>query len=166
MNTSKLFVSLDINEGLTGEFISALNTFSYQHPIIKAQSGEEETWMLKTIFTTEEPFPTVLRRSEIVETQSIEISPIEQALIEVESRTKELTILNTKFTRVAKAGEQSPSINLLSSGINNTLDASGSSSYRQIFLTPDYLAKFPDRATQIQRLRTAVDDQVRFTIWR
>ena len=59
-----------------------------------------------------------------------------------------------------KGGEQSSSITLLSSGINNTLDTSGLSSYRQTFLTAEYLSKFPERASQVARLRTALDDQV------
>jgi len=50
--------------------------------------GSEEIWTEKSFFTTEEPFPTVLRRSEILTTDVVEISPLENALTEVEEKNK------------------------------------------------------------------------------
>ena len=53
-----------------------------------ARDGTEEVWIEKTYLTTEEYFPTVLRRSEVVAVQVVPISPVETALLEVEQRTR------------------------------------------------------------------------------
>jgi dedicator of cytokinesis protein 3 len=115
-------------------------------------------------FTTEETFPTVLRRSEVVEIQEVEISPLENALTEVETKTKELATQNVKYTALAKTS-QVVSTNPLARILNIAVDApadSGIASYRNTFFAPDYLARFPERAEQVEKLRLALDEHVRF----
>lgn len=122
-------------------------------------------WLEKTYFTTEEAFPTVLRRSEVVAMELLEISPIENALHEVEQKTKELASLNLKYAAVAKT-TQAVSTNTLSMSLNSAVDApvdGGISSYRQLFFNPDYLGRYPERAELVEKLRKAIDDQVSIT---
>lgn len=122
--------------------------------------------MEKTYFTTEEAFPTVLRRSEVVAMEVLDISPIENALHEVEQKTKELTSLNFKYAALAKTA-QVVSTNALSMSLNGAVDApvdGGISSYRQIFFNPDYVARYPDRTELVEKLRKAIDDQVCYFI--
>ncbi|KAJ8488189.1 hypothetical protein ONZ45_g14041 [Pleurotus djamor] len=132
-------------------------------PLSLMRDGTEEVWTEKTFFTTEEEFPTVLRRSEVVEIVVTEISPLESALTEVESKTKELGALNQKFSALAKTAH-TVSTNALSMCLNGAVDAptnSGVAAYRQTFLTPEYLSKNQDRVELIDKLKTAIDDQVR-----
>lgn len=133
-------------------------------PVSKVgRNGEEEIWSLKTFFTTEETFPTVLRRSEVVDIQTEEISPLEDAIIAVEQKTKELSSLNLKYTTLAKSGQQI-NTNLLSRALDTVVDApsgTGIPSYRQQFLTPEFIAQNPKHADAVQKLRDAIDDQVR-----
>jgi dedicator of cytokinesis protein 3 len=122
----------------------------------------EETWLEKTFYTTEETFPTVLRRSEVVNMDVAEISPLENALQEVEEKTKELAGLHQKFQALAKT-TQDVSTNALAMCLNSAVDAplnTGIASYRQIFFSPDYIARNPERAEMVEKLRSAIDEQV------
>jgi dedicator of cytokinesis protein 3 len=118
--------------------------------------------MEKSYFTTEESFPTVLKRSEIIRLEVNEISPVEIALAEVEQKNKELTSLNLKYSSLAKTS-QVVSTNPLSMALNSVVDApagGGISSYRTSFMAPDYVTKYPDRQEFVDKLRSAVDQQV------
>ena len=126
------------------------------------RDGMEETWIEKTFLTTEEYFPTVLRRSEVVDTQVANISPVETALLEVELRTRELAGLNQKYSSLAKTA-QHISTNALAMSLNAAVDApmnSGVGTFRQVFLSEEYVSKHPERAEQVDKLRSAIDEQV------
>lgn len=48
--------------------------------------------------------------------------------------------------------------------LNRAVDApsnTGIAVYRQTFLSSDYVSRFPDREELVERLRIAIDDQVR-----
>ncbi|KAF4598371.1 hypothetical protein EYR38_006773 [Pleurotus pulmonarius] len=143
---------------------SAINLFSCSRPIRKVmRDGTEEVWTEKTFFTTEEEFPTVLRRSEVIAIDVTEISPLESALADVESKTKELLALYQKFSALAKTAH-TVSTNALSMCLNGAVDAptnTGIALYRQTFLTPEYVSRNPERIELIEKLRNAIDDQVR-----
>lgn len=112
--------------------------------------------------TTEELFPTVLRRSEIMDVQHVEISPLENALLAVQQQTKDLTALDIKFTALAKI-DAVPSTNALTMALNEIVDFPsdmGLALYRQTFLTADYLARHLDQEPYVRKLRDAIDDLV------
>lgn len=107
-------------------------------------------------------FPTVLRRSEVIGIEILEISPLEIALNEVDEKTKELTALHMKYQTVAKT-TQLVSTNALAMSLNSAVDAplnKGIGSYRQTFFDPDYLARNPERAEMVNKLKAAIDEQV------
>ncbi|KAJ6607782.1 cytoplasmic protein [Mycena sp. CBHHK59/15] len=142
---------------------SAINLFSSSRQIKKiTRTGAEEIWIEKTYFTTEEAFPTVLRRSEVVGLEIVEISPVENALSEVELKTKELAALNLKYQALAKTA-QPVSTNALAMCLNSAVDApmnTGVSAYRQTFFDPEYIIRNPERAELVEKLRSAIDEQV------
>ncbi|KAF8629268.1 hypothetical protein AX17_005847 [Amanita inopinata Kibby_2008] len=141
-----------------------INLFCSSRQVKKvARDGSEEIWMEKAYLTTEEPFPTVLRRSEVLNTDIVEVSPLENALNEVEEKTKELTSLKIKYEALAKT-TQPVSTNALAMSLNSAVDAplnTGVASYRQIFFDPSYIARYPERAELVEKLRAAIDNQVR-----
>jgi dedicator of cytokinesis protein 3 len=147
---------------LTGPF-SAINYFSSPRPIIKVdRDGNEETWIEKTYFTTEESFPAVLRRSEVVAVEVIELSPVESALLEVGLKNKELNALHMKYSMLAKTA-QVVSTNPLSMALNGVVDTpagGGIANYRASFLVHDYATRYPERKELVDKLRAAVDEQV------
>lgn len=144
---------------------SAINLFSSSRQVKKTtRDGTEETWLEKTYYTTEEVFPTVLRRSEVIGLEVIEMSPLEIALNEVEQKTKELMALNIKYQALAKTS-QLVTTNALAMSLNSAVDApmnTGIASYRQMFFSPDYVARHPERSQLVDKLRNAIDEQVRF----
>ena len=92
----------------------------------------------------------------------VEISPIENALTEVEQKTKELAALNLRYQALAKTSQQ-VSTNSLAMCLNSAVDApmnTGIASYRLIFFDADYIARNPERASMVEKLRSAIDDQV------
>ncbi|KAG6857267.1 hypothetical protein H0H87_007100 [Tephrocybe sp. NHM501043] len=143
---------------------SAINLFSSSRQVKKnTRDGTEEVWLEKTYYTTEEAFPTVLRRSEVIGLELIEMSPLEIALSEVDLKTKELAALNVKYQALAKTS-QLVSTNVLAMSLNSAVDApmnTGIASYRQVFFSPDYVARHPERAELVDKLRAAIDEQVR-----
>jgi dedicator of cytokinesis protein 3 len=143
---------------------SAINYFSSPRHIIKVdRDGNEETWVEKTYFTTEESFPAVLRRSEVVAVEVIELSPVENALLEVEQKNKELNALNMRYSTLAKTA-QVVSTNPLSMALNGVVDTpagGGIANHRTSFLTHDYVTRHPERKEIVDNLRAAVDEQVR-----
>ncbi|KAK2467786.1 hypothetical protein APHAL10511_000081 [Amanita phalloides] len=141
-----------------------INIFCSSRPVKKtSRDGFEEVWTEKTYFTTEEPFPTVLRRSEILSMDVVEISPLEMALNEVEDKTKELASLRVKYEGLAKTAHP-VSTNALAMSLNSVVDAplnAGIASYRHIFFDPSYISRYPERAEMVEKLRVAIDNQVR-----
>ncbi|KAF8891672.1 C2 domain in Dock180 and Zizimin proteins-domain-containing protein [Infundibulicybe gibba] len=143
---------------------SAVNLFSSTRQVKKStRDGTEEIWLEKTYLTTEEAFPTVLRRSEVVGLEIVEISPLENALQEVEKKTKELAALHLKYQSLAKTA-QLVSTNALAMSLNSAVDAplnTSIASYRQMFFDPAYITLHPERTELVEKLRAAIDDQVR-----
>ncbi|KAI8969583.1 cytoplasmic protein [Trametes punicea] len=143
---------------------SDINLFSYSRPVTKiAPDGTEEVWIEKTYLTTEQYFPTVLRRSDVIHVEVVNLSPVETALLEVEQRTRELAGLNQKYSALAKTA-QHVSTNVLAMSLNAAVDAplnSGVGAFRQIFLSENYIERFPERAQHVEKLRQAIDEQVR-----
>ncbi|KAK0461408.1 uncharacterized protein EV420DRAFT_1619788 [Desarmillaria tabescens] len=143
---------------------SAINLFSSSRQVKKlGRDGSDEIWVEKTYFTTEETFPTVLRRSQVIELEVVELSPVENALTEVETKTKDLAALSIRYQSLAKTAQQ-VSTNALSMALNSAVDApmnTGVASYRQTFFNSEYVTRNPDRAEMVERLRVAIDEQVR-----
>jgi hypothetical protein len=76
-------------------FRSDVNRFSYSRSIVP--NGLEGADLVnvvleKTFLMTEEYFPTVLKRSEIVQTEIVIISALDAALADVSQKTKELKV--------------------------------------------------------------------------
>ena len=150
------------------DFCSAINLFSYSRPFTKASLAEEnphfrDIWTEKTYLTTEETFPTVLRRSEVVELQVVVISALDSALLDVETRNKELAGLETKYSALAKT-QANVSATALAMALNAAVDTppeSGVPVYRDAFFRTEYLARYPEVEPQLQKLKAAIDEQVR-----
>jgi dedicator of cytokinesis protein 3 len=115
----------------------------------------------KTFYTTDAIFPTVLRRSEVVDVQVVSISPLDNALVNVENKTRDLAALYVKYSALSKT-TQVISTNTLSMALNSAVDTphGGVPSYRQMFLSSEYIDRNPDRAAQIDKLGKAIDEHV------
>ncbi|KIO32188.1 hypothetical protein M407DRAFT_67006 [Tulasnella calospora MUT 4182] len=163
--TLSIFTNPDVPESVRKYYEhSAINLFSSKRQVFpNSQAGFCDTWVEKTFYTTEETFPTVLRRSEIVSVQVVETSPIENAIQDVEARTRELHMLELKYKTLAQT-ERVISTNPLTAALNNAVDSpddSGVLLYRQAFLSPDYLTEHPDQVDAMHKLSVVIEDHVR-----
>ncbi|MBW0469397.1 hypothetical protein O181_009112 [Austropuccinia psidii MF-1] len=144
---------------------NATNTFSYSKPFNKDNVDSNDSvhmWVEKTFLVCEAAFPTVLKRSEVVEIRVLEISPIENAIMSIEQKTKELESLQQRYLALSKTGEAKLNTNPLSMALNNLVDTpanSGIEAYKTAFLTPSYLERHPDQYQSVQILRQAIDHQ-------
>lgn len=126
------------------------------------QEDLEDVWTEKTYLTTEESFPTVLRRSEVIQEEAVEISPVQNALTVIEQQMKDLTILEAKFSTLAKL-DAAVSTNALSMALNEAVDApanNGVPLYRETFLLGDYASQNPDQVPWVDKLRESIDELV------
>ncbi|KAF8135611.1 hypothetical protein EV363DRAFT_1396094 [Boletus edulis] len=142
---------------------SSVNVFSITRPITKTdRDGNEEMWLEKTCYTTEQAFPTVLGRSDITEWEVVEISPVDHAYNEVEQKTRELDFLHLRYSALAKTA-QIFSTNALSMTLNAAVDppTDGIPGYREAYFNSTYIVRHAEREEQVDRLRTAIDDHVR-----
>lgn len=88
---------------------------------------------------------------------------MDNALLDVEQKTKELQALETKFSALAKT---STSVNAtaLSMALNAVVDTpsdSGVPVYRDSFFRTEYLARNPSQESRLQKLKAAIDELVR-----
>ncbi|PWY82904.1 hypothetical protein BO70DRAFT_404449 [Aspergillus heteromorphus CBS 117.55] len=68
----------------------------------------KEQWVEKVVYTTADPFPNILRRSEVVEVKEVAMSPLQTALERTWRKTQELSLLQ----RRAASGEDTSLTNL------------------------------------------------------
>lgn len=100
-----------------------VRTFAVVHEQREVEMAE---WSEKTVFMTEEAFPTILKRSEIVETEVVGVSPIERAIEEVLRRTEELVALEKRFNANGAEGGEKMDITPLSVALTAAVDATKS----------------------------------------
>lgn len=190
--TSPIFTNIDVPLTVRNYYEhNATDTFSFRRDVVKAEESVARsqfefasTWIEKTVLICADIFPTVLRRSEIVDVQVIEISPIENAIDIVTSKTSELDNLERRYRKLGKSTGDPRKLNTnpLSQALNSAVDApsqGGIPMFKQgksivcdsalrdsdhgplpAFLGTDYMASHPGQADFVQRLRQAIDQQV------
>lgn len=120
-----------------------------------------ELWTEKTFLVTEHPLPYLLRRSEVVSVKSFELSPIENAVMTVINKNKELLQLTKRFAPVTKG--QDVNCNPLTMSLNGAIDApvnGGITMYRLAFLNEEFQHEFPDKIPLVEKLMEEIVEQV------
>lgn len=125
-----------------------INTFMFETPFTlegKAHGKLEEQWKRRVILKTDYFFPYVKKRIQIVETEVLEMSPIEVAIDEMESRVKELLeIINKHPTDVKK-------LQLKLQGSISVQVNAGPLAYASTFLEETNCSSYP--VNQVSRLK-------------
>ncbi|KAE8266357.1 hypothetical protein A4X09_0g5990 [Tilletia walkeri] len=155
---------------------NAVNLFSFSRTIHKPSANRvpkqqdgspdfTELWVEKTYLRCEDTFPTVLRRSEVADVKVVEISPLENALNDVNVKRDELEMLEKKYVAlraVSKPGKINT--NRLSMALNSAVDApahSGIPMYKRSFFTPSFISTNADKEEMVMQLRNAIDAQAK-----
>ena len=110
---------------------NGIQRFSFLRPYSRGEEGGEGvlTWIEKTWLTTVKPLPDVLNRSEVVDIQYEQISPLSTALSEVGKATKALRTLSKGKS------ESGVDVKLLGTVLNGAVDSpvnGGVKLYRQV----------------------------------
>ncbi|CAG8657138.1 13718_t:CDS:2, partial [Acaulospora morrowiae] len=150
---------------------NSINTFSFSRPVNKNPDGVKSTnefldlWTEKTILISEDHFPTVLRRSEIVQVTVIEVSPIENAVATMKAKNQELLTLESKYGAYLNSkGSDKVNTNPLSMSLNGAVDApvnGGVPMYKKAFFSKEFLAENPEKEVFVEKLKEAIEEQVR-----
>ncbi|KAB8067255.1 hypothetical protein BDV29DRAFT_186479 [Aspergillus leporis] len=112
-----------------------------------------EQWVEKAVYTTAEPFPNILRRSEVVSVEELALTPLQTALERTWRKSQELTLLQ----RRAASGEDT-SLSNLTEALEHLLELNSSSAgcvalYRQ-FLSDSHGDE--DTPTPVDPMRHAL----------
>ena len=97
-------------------------------------SGVQDQWIEKTVYTTTEAFPTILRRSEIIAIDTVRLTPTQTALERTTRKTAELATLEKRVVN----GDESGFSNL-TEAIISSVDPSSVATvaqYRQLIPRP------------------------------
>lgn len=96
-----------------------------------------DLWVEETIYETFNTFPTLMNRGEIVQTQTTKLSPIQNALRTLSSKTQDLVNAEIGAQKSIRDNERkSTSFNELSRNLSGTVDApvnGGIGQYREFF---------------------------------
>ena len=104
------------------------------------KTGVQDQWVEKTVYTTAEEFPTILRRSEVVEDEMIPLSPLQTAVERTVRKTFELAILGKRVR-----GGDSASLVTLMDAIKVSVDPTSITSVAQY---RDVLSKAAEDRTE------------------
>lgn len=103
-----------VREHLLTSVTSSFSITSKKH---MSDNNVKEQWVGKTIFTTAESFPNVLRRSEIIAAEEIVLTPLQTAIERTSRKTQELLVLEKKISSGDDAG-----LNSLTEVLSQMLD--------------------------------------------
>lgn len=113
-------------------------------------------WIKKTYLFTKESFPTFFRRSEIIRTVSIELSPIENAIKIIKDKNKQLSnIAETTKQKNTYSGQFTMALN----GVIDAAVAGGVSQLADVFFSADFILAHPDKAEYVRKLRFVLETQ-------
>jgi hypothetical protein len=116
----------------TREFIltSRPQQFSVTSKRHSANTNIKDQWIEKTVYTTVEAFPTILRRSEITSVDVVSLSPLQTAVERITRKTSELAILGMRI----RDGDKS-NIPSMTEAIKSSVDPASTTSvslYREL----------------------------------
>jgi hypothetical protein len=119
-----------------------------------------ELWTEKTVMITGDTFPFVSSRSKVHQTFVFEISPIENAILAVRGKNRELVYLESKYSALASKTESSMhelNVSPFTMALNGVVDApvnGGIPLYKKVFLN------VVEKSANAEILEAAILEQV------
>ena len=108
---------------------------------------------------TEETFPSILSFSRVIERHEVELTPIENAIVNIERKNEELRDIYTSLSDPTS----SASINGLTMALNGVIDAEvngGIKKYQEAFFSPEFLQENPNNENNIIRIKQALRESI------
>lgn len=137
------------------KFRQNLKRFSYARPL-PGNTSPLDLWVEKTTYETYQSFPTIVKRSEVKNISIIKLSPLENALEVLQSKTGDLIDLETTLN-ATKKGDQSSSVSRLDLVLSGAVDSpiNGGIQLYRAFLEDENLRAEPKSAPLVTALEDA-----------
>jgi dedicator of cytokinesis protein 3 len=121
----------------------------------------------RQVLICEDSFPSVLRRSEIIEIRITEVSPIETALLDLATQSSVLVELEHRYralgqtmtTEDERTRIRTGDLSMLLNSLVDVPEGTGTIRYKA-FLTTSYRLQNPEVAPLVEKLAVAMDDMV------
>lgn len=138
-----------------------VNCFLYSKPFRKnKQKGETQTqefadlWYNNWYMVTEDAFPTVHTRSEVIKKIVVETTPIQNAIAMVSDKNREIQQVT------AKQEAAGSTLTLVLKGVIDAAVNGGTALYSSAFLNESYLSKAPGDISLCEQLSAALEAQI------
>lgn len=112
--------------------MNGTNRFSYSRTFTKTEEDNIynsifpseflSSWTEKTTLTCADAFPTVLKRTEVVDREVEEFTPLEISLESIEKRTIELLALEKRYSAIKESESPKINTNPLAMALNDAVD--------------------------------------------
>jgi len=142
-----------------------VETFTYSKPFRKDKDKKPENefegmWIKNTHFQTNDMFPTIRRRSEVVRMWESETNPLENAINILQTKNEELDALIAKYSaQNASQIQLSP----FTGALNGVIDAAvsgGVAVFQRTFLTKEYEKENPNSGEMLEKLKQKISEHV------
>ena len=114
--------------------------------------------MKNTYYITEDTFPTIHRRSQIIRKDVKESHPIENAFKSVQEKNKELEEFNSKF---ASENAQLQSFTMILKGTIDAAVNGGTEKYKDAFFTATFEKENPKFVNMVKDLKYELNHQIK-----
>ncbi|XP_071494855.1 dedicator of cytokinesis protein 1-like [Diadema antillarum] len=162
-DNKKEFRGKNISEQILSYYsVNEVQKFTYSRPFHKEQKDRDNEfktmWIERTHFSTEYKLPGILRWFEVTDTFTEELSPIQNAIENMED-------VNRKLRALIIQHEEDPNlpINPLSLQLNGVIDSAvmgGPVMYERAFCVEEYITKHPEDVIHITRLKELFAEQI------
>lgn len=141
-----------------------VNVFVYAKPFRKGPKNKdnefEDLWIRNTYFRTEDHFPSVRRRLQIVDTRVLEVAPVQNAVNGMSTKNDELKEIIAKYSSSNAASLPLNPFTMVLNGVIDAAVSGGVAMYQKAFLTPQFAQANPDCADKITQLKRNIVYQV------
>ncbi|GFT91558.1 dedicator of cytokinesis protein 3 [Trichonephila clavipes] len=157
------FENRDIPEKIISYYlVNDVSSFQFDRPVQKGQIDKDNEfkslWIERTTLTIASQLPGILRWFEVVESHTVELSPITHACETVELMNRELRKLIAQYT-----AEPRRSISPLSMRLQGVIEAAvngGIAKYQEAFFTLEFSLQNPEETHKIIKLKSLILEKV------
>ena len=144
--------------------VNEIKKFTYSRPLRKGERDSDNEfanmWIERTSLQTSYALPGILRRFHVIQTNTIELSPLENAIETMENSNNKVRNLVLQYR-----SDSALPLNPLSLALNGIVDAAvmgGIVNYEKAFFTDDYMRKhqFKKDLDAINRLKDLIANQI------
>eukprot|EP01114_Cavostelium_apophysatum_P020900 TRINITY_DN713_c0_g1_i1.p1 TRINITY_DN713_c0_g1~~TRINITY_DN713_c0_g1_i1.p1 ORF type:complete len:1705 (+),score=520.73 TRINITY_DN713_c0_g1_i1:76-5190(+) len=143
-----------------------VNAFLFTKPFRKSNTKDKDNefkdlWVLNRFYITEDTFPTILRRSQIVNQINVEVSPLENAYKAMKEKNIELQGLLIKHDE--EKNPHPPAVQeftMVIKGVTDALVNGGPDKYKEAFFNAEFLAENPTKKALVSALKEELLRQI------